>query len=45
MNFEFDPSEDDIQKTIDESTGFILRGLAMESANFDPQDRKIKLTS
>jgi len=45
MKFEFDPSEDEIQKTLDESTGFILRGLAIESADFDPQDRKIKLTS
>lgn len=45
MKFEFDPSEDEIQKSLDESTGFILRGLAIESADFDPQDRKIKLTS
>ena len=45
MRFDFGPTGDEIQKTIDASTGFILRGLAMESADFDTRDRTIKLTS
>jgi dynein heavy chain 1 len=32
LKFEFNPSEEEIQKTLDEQTGFIISGLSIESA-------------
>jgi len=35
LKFEFDPSEEEVQKTMDEQTGFIITGLSIESAEYD----------
>lgn len=45
LKFEFDPSEEEIQKTLEERTGFIISGLSIESAAYDTADSRVKLTS
>lgn len=45
LKVDFDPTQEDIDQIINDAAGFIVRGLAMESAAFDMQDRKIKLAS
>ena len=38
LKFEFDPSEEEIQKTLDDESGFIVNGLSIESAEYDSKD-------
>lgn len=45
LKFELHPSEEEIQKTLDDQTGFIIKGLSMESAEYDAEDARVKLTS
>lgn len=45
LRFQFNPSDDEIQKTLDDSTGFIIKGLAIESAEYNTDDQRIKLTN
>lgn len=45
MRFNFDPSDDDKTKACDDQSGFILNGLSIESAEFDTQDKRIKLSN
>jgi len=45
LKVDFDPAQEEMDQVIADASGFIVRGLAMESAEFDAQDRKIKLTS
>jgi len=45
LKFEFDPSEEEIQKTLDDESGFIVNGLSIESAEYDSKDKRIKLTN
>ena len=45
LQFDFDPSEEDIQKALDERSGFIVSGLSVESAEYSKQDRRVKLSS
>lgn len=45
LKFEFNPSEDEIQKTLSDQSGFIIKGLAIESAEYDANDARVKLTS
>jgi len=44
LKFEFNPSEEEIQKALDEQTGFIISGLSIESAEYDAADARVKLT-
>lgn len=45
LKLQFAPSDEELQQAVDESTGFIVHGLAIESAEFDLVDRRIKLAS
>lgn len=41
----FDPTEEEIQRATEEETGFILHGLSIESAEYDPKEGRIALSS
>jgi len=45
LKVDFDPAQEEVDQMLNDASGFIIRGLAMESAEFDAQDRKIRLTS
>lgn len=45
LRFVFNPSEDEVQKTLEEETGFIINGLAIESAEYNTDEKRIKLTN
>jgi len=45
LKLDFDPSPEEIQRAVEERSGFIVHGLAIESAEFDPAARRIKLSS
>lgn len=45
MKFVFDPSAEEMQKAVDDHQGFVIHGLQIESAEFDANDKRIKMTS
>ena len=45
LKLDFDPSPGEIQRAVEERSGFIVHGLAIESAEFDPTERRIRLSS
>ena len=45
LQFDFDPSEEEIQQALDDRTGFIIHGLSVESAEYDRKDHALKLTT
>jgi len=45
LRFVFNPSDDEVKKTIDDATGFIITGLAIESAEYHMETSRIKLTN
>lgn len=45
LKLDFDPSPAEIQRAVEERSGFIVHGLAIESAEFDPVERRIRLSS
>lgn len=45
LQLDFDPPEEEIQRAVEEQTGFIVHGLSAESAEFDREARKLRLTS
>lgn len=45
MRFNFNPSEDEKAKACDDQSGFIINGLSIESAEYDAQDKRIKLSN
>ena len=45
LQFDFDPSEEEIQQAVDERSGFIVHGLSVESAEYDRKDASLKLTN
>jgi len=45
LKLDLDPSQEEIEKAVEERSGFVLHGLAIESAEFDQVERRIKLSS
>jgi len=45
LRFDFNPSEEEVNNAIDNKTGFIIKGLSIESAEYDSEDNRIKLSS
>lgn len=45
LRFNFDPSDDEKTKACDDQSGFIINGLSIESAEYDIQDKRIKLSN
>lgn len=45
LKFDFNPSEEEIQKALDQKSGFIVHGMSIESAEYDENDKRIKLSS
>ena len=45
LKLSIDPSAEEQQRALDEQTGFIIHGLSIESAEFDREERRIRLSS
>lgn len=45
LKFEFDPSDAEKDKACTDQSGFIINGLSIESAEYDPVDKRIKLSN
>lgn len=45
MKFQFDPTEEEMEAVVKEEQGFVIRGLTIESAEFDPSDKRIKMAA
>jgi dynein heavy chain 1 len=45
LKLEFAPSQDEITQAVENQTGFIIRGLSIESAQFDQVEKRVKLTN
>jgi dynein heavy chain 1 len=45
LKLDFDPSPEEIRRAVEERSGFIVHGLTIESAEFDPAERRIRLSS
>lgn len=41
----FDPSPEEIKRAVDDQQGFVIHGLTIESAEFDPNDKRIKMAA
>lgn len=45
LKFEFDPTEEDVGKAVEDQQGFVITGLAIESAEFDYDSKRIKMAA
>lgn len=43
LKFEFDPTEEEVRKAVEDQQGFVIKGLSIESAAFDSQEKRIKM--
>lgn len=45
LKFQFEPSEEEMKQAVDDCQGFVLTGLTIESAEFDGNDKRIKMAA
>jgi dynein heavy chain 1 len=45
LQLDFDPSPEEMERAVEERSGFVVRGLAVESAEYDPVQRRLRLSS